>query len=180
MAPQVPGTTPKIINVSKVSPEVVQCEGDGEELGKDFERARFDASPVRSGEVERPGQVVQVRAPRGRRHIQASQSLAASTVSRARVMLGDGSSQTARARVDQQPEVALRVAIEFEEMVAASESPEVAAGQSLADMLQGSGRERGGEQRVGDGRALSPMRRLSLLGREGAPTCCWPGAYQYC
>jgi hypothetical protein len=65
MAPQVPGTTPKIINVSKVSPEVVQCEGDGEELGKDFERARFDASPVRSGEVERPARSSRYALPFG-------------------------------------------------------------------------------------------------------------------
>src|SRR5580700_3900863 len=69
--------------------------------------------------------------------------------------------------MNEEPDRAVGVPVQFEEVISATKRAEVAGGQGLAGVLQGSRREAGSEQVVGYGDASSSMGRLSC--RNGTP-----------
>lgn len=90
----------------------------------------------------------------------ASASASSARAGDARVMRRDRGPEPARAGVDEQPELALCVAIELEEVVAAPERREVAPDERLARPLERARGERRREQRLLDGEAATAMDRV--------------------
>src|SRR5947209_4878840 len=108
--------------------------GEVEYFAKNRDGLREQRATVFAREGERPREIFVVGLACRRFGVEPGEP--GPFVRRARVVRRDGRAEAPRARMNEEPEHALRIAIELEEVVSASERAEVTAREGLAGTLE--------------------------------------------